>query len=119
VRAPKIFVRDSGLTPALVPITSFNDLPGHPAVGGSRDGFVMENIMAVAGSRVQPYFYRTAGGAEIDCILEMPGKERWGGRLKSSAVGRLPFQKGFYVGCKDVKLTKKICRLCRQRQLPH
>ena len=106
VRAPKIFVRDSGLTHALVHITSFNDLLGHPVVGGSWEGFVIENIMAVAGSRVQPYFYRTAGGAEIDCILEMPGKERWAIEIKRSASPSI--SKGFYVACEDVKPTKKF-----------
>jgi hypothetical protein len=106
VRAPKIFVRDSGLTHALVHITSFNDLLGHPVVGGSWEGFVIENIMAVAGSRVQPYFYRTAGGAEIDCILEMPGKERWAIEIKRSAAPSI--SKGFYVACEDVKPTKKF-----------
>ena len=106
VRSPKIFVRDSGLTHALVHITSFNDLLGHPVVGGSWEGFVIENIMAVAGSRVQPYFYRTAGGAEIDCILEMPGKERWAIEIKRSASPSI--SKGFYVACEDVKPTKKF-----------
>ncbi len=106
VRSPKIFVRDSGLTHALVHITSFNDLLGHPVVGGSWEGFVIENIMAVSGSRVQPYFYRTAGGAEIDCILEMPGKERWAIEIKRSAAPSI--SKGFYVACEDVKPTKKF-----------
>lgn len=106
VRSPKIFVRDSGLTHALLNISSFNDLLGHPVVGGSWEGFVIENIMAVAGSRIQPYFYRTAGGAEIDLVLELPGKERWAIEIKRSAAPAL--SKGFHVACEDVKPSKRF-----------
>lgn len=62
--------------------------------------------MAVAGSRVQPYFYRTAGSAEIICILEMPGKERWAIEIKRSAAPSI--SKGFYVACENVKPTKNF-----------
>ena len=48
VRSPKIYVRDSGITHALLNIGSYNDLLGHPVVGGSWEGFVIENIMSVA-----------------------------------------------------------------------
>lgn len=106
VRSPKVFVRDSGLTHALLNISSFNELLSHPVVGGSWEGFVIENILAVAGSRIQPYFYRTAGGAEIDFILEMPGKERWAIEIKRSAAPSL--SKGFHVGCEDLKPSKKF-----------
>ena len=64
VRSPKIYVRDSGITHALMGIESFNNLLAHPVVGGSWEGFVIENIMSVAPVRMQPYFYRSAGGAE-------------------------------------------------------
>lgn len=106
VKAPKVFVRDSGLTHALLNITNFNDLIGHPVVGGSWEGFVIENIMAVAGPRVQPFFYRTAGGAEIDLVLEMPGKERWAIEIKRSSAPSLG--KGFHIACEDIKPTKKF-----------
>lgn len=70
VRSPKIYVRDSGLTHALLNIKSYNELLGHPVVGGSWEGFVIENIMSVIPSGVQTYYYGTPGGAEIDLILE-------------------------------------------------
>lgn len=106
VRSPKVFVRDSGLTHALLHITSFTELLGHPVVGGSWEGFVVENIMAVAESRTQPYFYRTTGGAEIDLVLEMADKERWAIEIKRSSVPSL--SKGFHIGCKDVKPSRKF-----------
>jgi predicted AAA+ superfamily ATPase len=104
VRSPKVYVRDSGLAHALLNITSFNELLGHPVVGGSWEGFVIENIMAVAGSRTQPFFYRTAGGAEIDLVLEFSGKEKWAIEIKRSSAPSL--SKGFHVACDDVEPSK-------------
>ena len=70
VRSPKVYVRDSGITHALLNILNYNDLLGHPVVGGSWEGFVIENIMSVVPTGTIPFYYRTADGAEIDLILE-------------------------------------------------
>src|SRR5712675_88832 len=59
VRSPKIYVRDSGLTHALLNIGDYNTLLGHPVVGGSWEGFVIENIFSVTPSWVQSYYYGT------------------------------------------------------------
>lgn len=61
VRSPKVYVRVSGLAHALLNITSFNALLGHPVVDGSWEGLVIENIVAVAGSRAQPFFLPHSG----------------------------------------------------------
>ena len=106
MRSPKVYVRDSGLAHALLNIPSFNELLGHPVVGGSWEGFVIENIMAVGGSRTHPFFYRTAGGAEIDLVLEFSGKEKWAIEIKRSSAPSL--SKGFHVACDDVKPSKKF-----------
>jgi hypothetical protein len=45
-----------------------------------------------------------AGGAAIDCVLEMPGKERWAFAIKRSAASSIA--KGFYIACEDVKPAK-------------
>ncbi len=104
VRSPKVFLRDSGVTHALLQIGTLNDLLGHPVVGGSWEGFVIENLMAVAGSRVQPYFYRTIGGAEIDLILEWSAKEQWAIEIKRSSAPSL--SKGFHIAFQDIKPSK-------------
>jgi len=44
VRSPKIYVRDSGITHALLNISRYNDLLGHLVVGGRGEGFAIENI---------------------------------------------------------------------------
>lgn len=105
VRTPKVYVRDSGLTHALLNISSYNDLLGHPVVGGSWEGFVIENIMSVAPARALPYYYRTADGAEIDLILEFSGQEKWAIEVKRSSAPSL--SKGFHIACNDIKADRR------------
>ena len=106
VKSPKIYVRDSGITHALLNIPDYNSLLGHPVVGGSWEGFVIENIMSVVPSRVQPYYYGTPGGAEIDLVLEFPGGAKWAIEIKRSSSPSV--SKGFYSACEEVKPTKSF-----------
>lgn len=106
VKSPRIYVRDSGITHALLNIASYNDLLGHPIVGKSWEGFVIENIASVLPPRVRAYYYRTAGGAEIDLVLEFGVNERWAIEIKkgtSFSLGR-----GFHEACEDIKPQKKF-----------
>ncbi|WP_371134189.1 DUF4143 domain-containing protein [Nitrosomonas sp.] len=106
VKSPRIYVRDSGITHALLNIGSYNDLLGHPVVGKSWEGFVIENIASVLPPRVRSYYYRTAGGAEIDLVLEFDVDERWAIEIKkgtSFSLGR-----GFHEACEDIKPHKKF-----------
>ncbi|MFT3822270.1 MAG: ATP-binding protein [Chitinophagaceae bacterium] len=106
IKSPKIYVRDSGITHALLNIPDYNSLLGHPVVGGSWEGFVIENIMSVAPSRMQPYYYGTPGGAEIDLVLEFPGGEKWAIEIKRNSAPAL--SKGFYAGCEDIKADRRF-----------
>lgn len=106
VRAPKTYVRDSGLVHALLNIPSFNDLLSHPVIGGSWEGFVIENILSVLQGRALPYYYRTSSGAEIDLILEFSGKEKWAIEIKRSSAPSL--SKGFHNACEDIKADRKF-----------
>ncbi len=63
VRSPKIYVRDSGMVHALLNIGNYNHLLGHPVVGGSWEGFVIENILSVAPAGMQAFYYGNPGGA--------------------------------------------------------
>lgn len=105
-KSPKIYVRDSGITHALLNIPDYNSLLGHPVVGGSWEGFVIENIMSVAPSRVQPYYYGTPGGAEIDLVLEFPGGAKWAIEIKRSSAPSV--SKGFYRGCEEIIPDKRF-----------
>lgn len=106
IKAPKIYVRDSGITHALLNIPDYNSLLGHPVVGGSWEGFVIENVMSVAPARVQPYYYGTPRGAEIDLILEFPGGARWAIEIKRNTTPSV--SKGFYSGCEDIKPDRRF-----------
>jgi hypothetical protein len=54
VRTPKTYLRDSGIAHALLDRETWNDILGHPVAGPSWEGFVIENVLAVAGSRRTP-----------------------------------------------------------------
>jgi hypothetical protein len=101
VKSPKVFVRDSGVVHALLGIGDYNALSGHPVAGGSWEGLVIENLISAAPGRTLPSFYRTAAGAEIDLILEIPRHGLWAFEIKRSPASKPA--KGFYVACEDIK----------------
>ena len=105
VKSPKIYVRDSGLVHALLGIETMDDLLGHPVVGASWEGMVIESLLAAAPWRTRPYFYRTARGAEIDLVLEMGAKHgTWAIEIKSGSVPRS--EKGFAFALDDIQPSK-------------
>lgn len=69
VKSPKVYLRDSGILHALLGIGTFDELLGHPVCGHSWEGFVLENVLALA-SGWRTSFHRTATGEEIDLVLE-------------------------------------------------
>ena len=118
VKSPKVYVRDSGITHALLNIKTYNDLLGHPVVGKSWEGFVIENVMAVLPMGVEAFYYRTSGGAEIDLLLEFVGNPRefWAIEIKRSASASL--KRGFHEACADVNPTRKFVVHAEQDTFP-
>lgn len=106
VKSPKVYVRDSGLVHALLGIADHDALAGHPVVGASWEGFVIENLLATAPAGTRASFYRTAAGAEIDLVLELPGGKRWTVEIKSGLSPRL--EKGFHFARQDLKPEKSF-----------
>ena len=105
VKSPKTYVRDSGLLHALLGIEDKNELMGHPVVGTSWEGFVIENLLSAAPERTQASFYRTAAGAEVDLILDLGGKHGlWAIEIKQSL--RIKPERGFYHALEDLKPNK-------------
>ncbi len=80
-------------------------LLGHPVVGHSWEGFVIENLLASVPVWASPYFYRTSAGAEIDLIIEAGIKKKIAIEIKRSLVPSI--SKGFQFGCEDIKATHK------------
>jgi predicted AAA+ superfamily ATPase len=106
VKSPKVYIRDTGLVHALLGVKTFNDLAGHPVAGSSWEGFAIENLLAAAPERTIASFYRTAAGAKIDLLLEIPGHGMWAIEIKRSLSGRP--EKGYYIACEDLKPDKRF-----------
>jgi predicted AAA+ superfamily ATPase len=73
VRAPKVYIRDTGLLHALLGVTDETALFRHPKVGASWEGFVIEQLLTLLEPR-DPSFWATHAGAELDLRLEMAGQ---------------------------------------------
>jgi predicted AAA+ superfamily ATPase len=69
VKSPKVYIRDSGLLHYLLDIYNVKTLFNHSAVGNSWEGYVIEQIIQLLPRTIQPYYYRTHDGSEVDLIL--------------------------------------------------
>ena len=105
-KAPKIYVRDSGLLHALLGIADYNSLAGHPVRGASWEGFAIENLIAAAGPSAVPGFYRTAAGSEVDLVLDMPDATRIAIEMKASSAPVA--RKGLRLAINDIKPTRSF-----------
>ena len=100
VKSPKVYIRDSGLVHALLGIPTLTALAGHPVVGRSWEGFVIESLLSVLPWGCSASFYRTGAGAEIDLVIEHPGGEFWAVEIKRSLAATV--SRGFHVACRDI-----------------
>ena len=80
VKAPKVYVRDTGLLHTLLGIATEDQLLGHPKVGASFEGFVVEQLLGALESR-DAYYWATHAGAELD-LLVLHGGKRYGFECK-------------------------------------
>lgn len=109
VKSPKVFIRDSGITHALLNIPDKEALLAHPVVGASWEGFAIENLLSnamAADPMVQAYFYRSSGGAEIDLLLAWPDGRLWAIEIKRSLAPKL--ERGFHAACADLKPERRF-----------
>lgn len=105
VRAPKVYVRDSGIQHALLGLESLESVLGHPVAGASWEGFVIEQILAAV-PQAEASFYRTAHGAEADLVLHLRNGEIWVLEIKRSSAPTV--SRGFHVAAADLGATRKI-----------
>jgi hypothetical protein len=117
VKSPKVYVRDSGLVHALLGIEDYNALAGHPVVGASWEGFVIENLLAAAPPRTTASFYRTAAGAEIDLVLELPGRRGlWAIEIKRGLTASPG--KGFHNAREDLRPKRSFIAYAGEERYP-
>jgi hypothetical protein len=87
VKAPKIYLRDSGIFHALLNLPDFQTLHGYPRVGASWEGFAIEQVLqAVKPS--QAFFWATHSGAEVDLFFIFHGR-RYGVECKFSEAPKI------------------------------
>lgn len=104
VKSPKLYLRDSGLLHALLSVDSLDALAGHPVYGASWEGFVVEQVLAVAtadGWRAS--FYRTATGDELDLVLE---KRKRRVAIECQASSAPTLTRGFWRALEDLEIEE-------------
>ena len=81
-------------------------LLSHPILGPGWEGMVIENLIAAATDQAEPFFFRTAAGAEIDLLLAWPNGSLWAIEVKRSLAPKL--ERGFHAACQDLKLERRV-----------
>ena len=116
VRSPKVYVRDSGIVHALLRLPTYDDLLSHPVVGASWEGFVVENLLNVAGYWIDASFYRSRGGAEADLVLSWRDGRRWLVEVKHTSAAEAAARLHCRLGrCQP---RARLRRPCRGASLP-
>lgn len=103
VKAPKIYLSDTGLLHTLLGIEDDADLQGHPKIGASWESFGIEAVVSRLGARRDEcFFWGTQGGAELD-LLVVRGRKRWGFEIKRTASPQVT--PSMRIALQDLKLT--------------
>lgn len=116
VKSPKVYIRDAGLTHALLGIETSEALLGHPVVGGSWEGFCIENLIAAAPRGTEASFYRSSAGAEIDLILKLPGGALWAIEIKRTTSPKVT--RGFHIAADDLDVAERLLVYAETREVP-
>jgi predicted AAA+ superfamily ATPase len=106
VKAPKVYIRDSGLLHRLADITSMEALKGNIIIGASWEGYVIEQIAQALPESISMFFYRTHDGAEMDLVLVQRNKVIQAIEIKTGNQ-TLP-KKGFYESIKALQPLKSF-----------
>lgn len=102
VKAPKVYLRDSGLLHAMEGLGTMDQLTSHPIVGASWEGFAVEEVLSAFRPR-EAWYYATHNGAELDLFLLHKGK-RIGVEFKRS--GAPAMTRSMHVALEDLSLDK-------------
>ncbi len=116
VKSPKVYIRDSGPTHALLGIETQENLLGHPVAGGSWESFCIENLIAAAPRGTVSGFYRSSAGAEIDLVLNLPGGALWAIEIKRTTSPKVT--RGFHIATEDLNADERILVYADNRDVP-
>jgi predicted AAA+ superfamily ATPase len=102
IKSPKVYLRDSGILHALLNIKYFDELSGHPVIGHSFEGFVIEQIAQLLPAGKAVNYYRTSNGSEVDLVITSANKPEMMVEIKYSLTPRIG--KGFINAIDDFGL---------------
>lgn len=102
LKAPKVYLRDSGLLHTLLGINNRQALMSHPKLGASWEGFALEQALSLFGQE-DAYFWGTHNGAELDLLLFRNGKA-WGFEFKVGDGPRMT--KSMQIALDDLQLDR-------------
>jgi predicted AAA+ superfamily ATPase len=89
VKSPKVYIADSGLLHTLLGVEDREDLEGHPKIGASWEGFVLQEVITRLGAREdQCLFWGTYAGADLD-LLVVRRRRRYGFEVKRTTSPKL------------------------------
>jgi predicted AAA+ superfamily ATPase len=104
VKSPRVYIRDSGMLHTLLNIRTLEELYGHPSLGSSWEGFIVEQIIRLLPDRWQVFFYRTGAGAEIDLVLFDSRHKSVAVEIKYSVSPKV--ERGFWNAYEDLSCQK-------------
>ena len=116
VKSPKVYVRDSGLVHALLGIPSSIELAGHPVVGRSWEGWVIETLLSALPWPSSASFYRTSAGAEVDLVIEHANGQTWAVEIKRSLSARV--SRGFHTARQDLNPDRTFVAYAGDERYP-
>lgn len=98
VKAPKVYISDSGITATLLGLRSFEELSGHPAFGSIWEQVVLSNLKGLY-PQADLFYYRTTNGAEIDFVMKIHGSVF---AIECKASYSPSLSKGNYLAIEDI-----------------
>lgn len=102
VKAPKVYITDTGILHALLNIRGKDDLLFHPKVGASWEGFIVNQIISLTSDSYEHFFWSTHAGAELDLLL-VKGRKRIGWEIKFTSSPQVT--KSMKIALDDLKLN--------------
>jgi predicted AAA+ superfamily ATPase len=106
IKAPKVYLRDTGVMHRLVKISTYEELRSHPTAGASWEAYIVEQIYQLKSREIDMFYYRTQDGAEADVVLTKAGKPVSCIEIKLSNAPSI--SKGFYQSIADLKTEKNF-----------
>ncbi len=104
VKAPKVYLRDSGLLHALLDLGSGDAVESHPKVGASWEGFALDAVVTRLGAQLEEcHFWAAHSGAELD-LLVVRGNARLGFEFKRTTAPATT--RSMHVALEDLRLSR-------------